>query len=103
HRVRAARSEPGGGAARPGPHGGPPGRAPCPRRVSRGLVRRPIPQPTVRPALDHGPLAGGRVPPRKGAEMTITNRLVKDVPADAAVLGVPVFEGERSGPGAELA
>ena len=28
--------------------------------------------------------------------------LVKDVPADAAALGVPVFKGETSGPGAEL-
>src|SRR5213076_904188 len=28
--------------------------------------------------------------------------LVKGAPADAAVLGVPVFEGDRGGPGAEL-
>ena len=34
--------------------------------------------------------------------MSLMFGLVKDVPADAAVLGVPVFEGEHGGAGAEL-
>ncbi|CAA9254024.1 MAG: ATP:Cob(I)alamin adenosyltransferase, partial [uncultured Acidimicrobiales bacterium] len=64
HRVRPARAGAHRRRPRPGPHGGAPGRAQRPGRGRSGLVRRPLPQPPFRPAVDHGPLAGGRRPPR---------------------------------------
>ena len=68
HRVRRARPEPQGRGPRRGPDGGAPGRADWPSapradvRASR-RSRRPLPQPALGPALDDGPLAGGRRAP----------------------------------------
>ena len=50
-------------APRRGPHSRPPCRARCLARGRSGQRSRPLPQSIVRPALDVGPVAGGRVPP----------------------------------------
>ena len=63
HRVRGARRDRGRGLARPGPDRRPPGRAARASVAAAAVARRRLPEPAVRPAVDHGPLAGGRVPP----------------------------------------
>ena len=68
HAVRAAHGvrRPGRdrhrGLAGPGARRHPPGRAPRPAGGPAAVARRRLPQPALRPAVDHGPLAGGPVP-----------------------------------------
>ena len=100
-----------------GPDGGPAGRAAGlgRPRAERALPGRPVPQPAVRPGVDHGPLAGGRpapggsggrparpsptgAGPSEGRRRWASTCVVvgaDEVPADLVAVGLAVLAGER--------
>ena len=76
--------------ARRGPHRRAPGRARTRSSAAAdGLVRRGLPQPPVRPAVDDGPLAGGNLVAHSGG-LVISFELARAVPdgVDLVVEGV---------------
>ncbi len=80
-------------APRSGADRGPPSRAAVAVRRRAGLVRHPLPQSAVEPAVGDGPLAGGAGRSGEGELMPIQFTTAREVPADADVLVVPVLAG----------